>query len=699
MSHQQVEIQFNGKPLTIETGKMARQADGAVVITYGETKVLCTVVSARKMREGQDFFPLTVNYQEKFYAGGKIPGSFFRRERGTTERETLICRLIDRPMRPLFPKGYMFETQIMPTVISADMVNDPDTLAMVAASACVAISDIPFAGPIAAVRVGRVDGQLVANPTLEQIKLSDLEIVVSGSRDAVMMVEGEAEFLSETEMLDAIFFGHESLQPLIDMQIKLAELVGNTKREFALPAIDAELEAKITALAEPKIVEAVNIRTKQERYAALADNRTAIKQQLAAEFEGREGEISTILGKLEKKVVRRVVTRDRIRIDGRDMTTIRPITCETGLLPRAHGSALFTRGETQALVAATLGTSTDEQRMDNVQGMEFKKFLLHYNFPPFCVGETSMRLFPGRREIGHGYLAERSAAKILPKHDDFPYTIRIVSDVLESNGSSSMASVCGASMALMDAGVPVSRPIAGIAMGLIKEGDDVAVLSDILGDEDHLGDMDFKVTGAAEGITALQMDIKITGVTKAIMQQALEQARAGRIHILGEMAKAIAAPRAELSKYAPRITTITVKPDQVRTVIGPGGKNVRAIIEATGCAIDIEDDGRINIASHDGEACQLAIKMIRNLTQEAEVGRFYRGTVRRIMEFGAFVEIYPGTDGLVHISELDKDRVRAVTDILKEGDEVVVKCIGIDKQGKIKLSRKEALDVELPAGL
>ncbi len=699
MAYQKVEIQFNGQPLTIETGKMARQADGAVVVTYGDTKVLCTVVSARKMREGQDFFPLTVNYQEKFYAGGKIPGSFFRRERGTTERETLICRLIDRPMRPLFPKGYMFETQVMPTVISADMVNDPDTLAMVAASACVAISDIPFAGPIAAVRVGRVDGQFVANPTLEQIKLSDLEIIVSGSRDAVMMVEGEADFLSETEMLEAIFFGHQSLQALITMQEQLAGLVGNTKREFALPGIDAELEAKVIALAEQKIVEAVSIRTKQERYAALADHRTAVKEQLAVEYEGRAGEISTILGKLEKKVVRRIVTKDRIRIDGRDMTTIRPISCEVGLLPRAHGSALFTRGETQALVAATLGTSSDEQRMDNVQGMEFKKFLLHYNFPPFCVGETSMRLFPGRREIGHGYLAERSTAKILPKHDDFPYTIRIVSDVLESNGSSSMASVCGASMALMDAGVPVSRPIAGIAMGLIKEGDDIAVLSDILGDEDHLGDMDFKVTGAAEGITALQMDIKISGVTKAIMQQALEQARAGRIHILGEMAKTIAAPRADLSKYAPRITTITVKPDQVRTVIGPGGKNVRAIIEATGCAIDIEDDGRINIASHDGEACQLAIKMIRNLTQEAEVGKFYRGTVRRIMEFGAFVEIYPGTDGLVHISELDTERVRAVTDLFKEGDEVVVKCIGIDKQGKIKLSRKEALGVALPAGL
>jgi polyribonucleotide nucleotidyltransferase len=570
---------------------------------------------------------------------------------------------------------------------------------MVAASACVEVSDIPFAGPIAAVRVGRVDGRFVANPTLEQIKQSDLEIVVAGSRDAVMMVEGEADFLSEEEMLDAIFFGHESLQPLIDLQIKLAELVGVEKRAFAKPEADAELLEKVTGLAEAKITAAMKIQSKQERYGTLDTIRAEVKEQLAADYEGREKEIGELIGKVEKKVLRQIVTRDRIRIDGRDMTTIRPISCEVGVLPRAHGSALFTRGETQALVAATLGTAIDEQRMDNVQGMEFKKFLLHYNFPPFSVGETSMRLFPGRREIGHGFLAERSTSKILPKHETFPYTTRVVSDVLESNGSSSMASVCGASMALMDAGVPVSKPIAGIAMGLVKDGDAVAVLSDILGDEDHLGDMDFKVTGAAEGVTALQMDIKISGVTKEIMRQALEQAREGRIHILGEMAKAIAAPRPELSKYAPRITTITVKPDQVRTVIGPGGKNVRAIIEATGCAIDIEDDGRINIASHDGEACKQAIKMIRNLTQEAEVGKFYRGTVRRIMEFGAFVEIFPGTDGLVHISELDKERVRAVTDILKEGDEVVVKCIGIDKQGKIKLSRKEALDAELPADL
>ncbi len=524
----------------------------------------------------------------------------------------------------------MFETQIMPSVISADMVNDPDTLAMVAASASVAVSDIPFEGPIAAVRVGRVNGEFVANPTNEQIEQSDVEIVISGSRDAVMMVEGESNFLSESEMLDAIFFGHEALQPLITLQEELAELVGKEKREFEAPQVDEELVAKVTELAEPKVIDAVKIQSKQERYAALADIRTEVKEALAGTFEDREDEISAALGSVEKTVVRRMVTKDRIRIDGRDMTTIRPISCEVGVLPRSHGSALFTRGETQALVAATLGTGTDEQRIDNVQGMEFKKFMLHYNFPPFCVGETSMRLFPGRREIGHGFLAERSAAQILPKHEDFPYTIRVVSDILESNGSSSMASVCGASLSLMDAGVPVSEAIAGIAMGLIKEGDDVAVLSDILGDEDHLGDMDFKVTGSAKGITALQMDIKITGVTKEIMIQALDQAREGRIHILGEMAKAIDAPRAELSEHAPQITSIKVKSDQVRTVIGSGGKNIRGIIDATGCAIDIEDDGTIKIASSDGLAAKQAIKMIRDLTQEPEVDKLYMGTVKKL---------------------------------------------------------------------
>ena len=696
MAYQKVEIEFNGQPLTIETGKMARQADGATVVTYGETKVLCTAVSAKQMREGQGFFPLTVNYGEKFYAGGKIPGSFFRREGKPTERETLICRLIDRPMRPLFPKGYLYETQIMPTVISVDRVNDPDTLAIVAASAAVEVSDIPFAGPIAGVRVGRVNSELIANPTLEQIAQSDLDIVVAGSKEAVIMVEGEAQFVSEDDMLEAVFFGHQAMQPLIDAQIQLRELAGKPKRSFEPPQTDPELEERVVALAEEKVRQGVAIQTKQERHAALEQVKEEVQAALAEEFEGRGGEISAVLGGIEKRVVRQMILRDKVRIDGRDMKTVRPISCEVGLLPRAHGSALFTRGETQALVAVALGTSVDEQRMDNVQGMEFKKFLLHYNFPPFCVGETSMRLFPGRREIGHGMLAERSASKILPAHDDFPYTIRIVSDILESNGSSSMASVCGSSLALMDAGVPVKEAVAGIAMGLIKEGEEVAVLTDILGDEDHLGDMDFKVTGTLKGVTALQMDIKITGVTRQIMKQALEQAREGRVHILDKMAEAIPASRQDLSPHAPRITTIYVKPDQVRTVIGSGGKNIRGIIEATGCTIDIEDDGRVNIASADGEACKQAIKMIRDLTQEAEVGKLYRGTVKKIMEFGAFVEIFPGTDGLVHVSELDKERVRNVSDILKEGDEVLVKCIGIDRQGKIKLSRKEALGQTLP---
>jgi polyribonucleotide nucleotidyltransferase len=697
-TYHQVTMQFNGQPLTIETGKMARQAHGAVIVTYGDTKVLCTVVSASKMREGQDFFPLTVNYQEKFYAAGKIPGSFFRRERGSSERETLICRLIDRPMRPLFPKGYMFETQIMPTVISADLINDPDTLAMVAASASVVISDIPFAGPIAAVRVGRVGGELIANPTREQMAASDLDIIVSGSKEAVMMVEGEADLISEDDMLEAIFFGHNALQPLIELQSKLQALVGVSKRAFEVAKADAELEAKLTPLAAERLKAASKIRSKQERYATIDQIKTEIKELMEVEYAGRGGEVSAILNSISKRALRQMVTKEKVRIDGRDMTTIRPIVSEVGNLPRTHGSALFTRGETQALVAATLGTSSDEQRMDNIQGMEFKKFMLHYNFPPFSVGETSMRLFPGRREIGHGYLAERSIAKVLPQHDAFPYTIRIVSDVLESNGSSSMASVCGASMALMDAGVPLTAPVAGIAMGLIKEGDDVAVLSDILGDEDHLGDMDFKVTGTATGIAALQMDIKITGVDRAIMKQALEQAKAGRIHILGKMAEAIATPRGDLSQYAPRITTIYVKSDQVRTVIGSGGKNIRGIIEATGCSIDIEDDGRINIASADGDACKKAIKMIRDLTQEAEVGKIYQGTVRKIMEFGAFVEIYPGTDGLVHVSELAHERVKNVSDVVSEGDSILVKCIGIDKQGKIKLSRKEALGKPESAG-
>jgi polyribonucleotide nucleotidyltransferase len=486
------------------------------------------------------------------------------------------------------------------------------------------------------------------------------------------------------------------MQPLIEVQKELRQLAGVDKREFSVAEIDPKLVARVTEIAEDKFREAAKIRAKQERYAAVSEIKQQVREALAAEFEEAGEAINDVLGAVQKRVVRQMIIDEQVRIDGRDMKTIRPITCEVGILPRAHGSALFTRGETQALVAAALGTSKDEQRMDNVQSLDFKKFMLHYNFPPFCVGETSMRLFPGRREIGHGHLAERSIAKVLPEHESFPYTIRVVSDILESNGSSSMASVCGSSMALMDAGVPVSQAVAGIAMGLIKEGNQVVILSDILGDEDHLGDMDFKVTGTSAGVTALQMDIKISGVDQAIMKQALEQAREGRLHILEKMAEAISAPRPELSPYAPRITTIYVKPDQVRTVIGSGGKNVRGIIEATGCAIDIEDDGKINIASNDGEACKLAIKMIRDLTQEAEVGKLYMGTVKKIMEFGAFVEIFPGTDGLVHISELAKERVRNVSDVVKEGDQVLVKCLDIDRQGKIKLSRKEALGETLP---
>lgn len=696
MAYHKVEIQFNGQPLTIETGKMARQADGATVITYGDTKILCTAVSAKQVKEGQGFFPLVVNYQEKFYAGGKIPGSFFRRERGATERETLISRLIDRPLRPLFPKGYLFDTQIMPTVVSVDLENDPDTLAVVGSSAALEISDIPFDGPIAAVRVGRLGGELIANPTHSQRAASDMDIIVAGSTEAIIMVEGEINALSEDEVLEAIFFGHRAMQPLIEVQKELRQLAGVPKREFSVPETDPKILARVTELAEDKLRAAAKIRAKQERYAAVSEIRQQVGEALAAEFEGAEEAISDIFGAVQKRVVRQMIIDEKVRIDGRDMKTIRPITCEVGILPRAHGSALFTRGETQALVAAALGTSKDEQRMDNVQFLDFKKFMLHYNFPPFCVGETSMRLFPGRREIGHGFLAERSISKVLPDHEAFPYTIRVVSDILESNGSSSMASVCGSSLALMDAGVPVSQAVAGIAMGLIKEREQVVILSDILGDEDHLGDMDFKVTGTAAGVTALQMDIKIGGVDQAIMKQALEQAREGRLHILGKMAEAIIAPRPDLSPYAPRITTIYVKPDQVRTVIGSGGKNVRSIIEATGCSIDIEDDGKINIASNDGNACKMAIKMIRDLTQEAEVGKLYMGTVKKIMEFGAFVEIFPGTDGLVHISELAKERVRNVSDVLKEGDKVLVKCLDIDRQGKIKLSRKEALGETLP---
>lgn len=691
-----VQAEIQGKTISIETGWMAKQASGSVVVRSGDSMVLVTAVAAKAAKEGQGFFPLTVNYQEKTYAGGKIPGGFFKREGRPSESETLTCRLIDRPIRPLFPEHFLNETQIMATVVSADRDNDTGILSIIGASAALTVSDIPFMGPIAGVRVGRVDGNFICNPTAEELEKSDIDIVVAGSKEAVMMVEGGANIVSEQVMLDAIFFGHEAIQPIIAAQEELQKIVGVPKREVVAPSQDEALKARVAEVALENIKSAVKIKTKADRKNRLAAIKEETIAALQADFEGREAEIADFLSDLEYQLVRENVAKDGERIDGRDTKTIRKITSEVGLLPRAHGSALFTRGETQSLVAATLGTSVDEQRIDSLYGESKKRFLLHYNFPPYSVGETSMRLAPGRREIGHGALAERALAKVLPSYDDFPYTIRIVSEILESNGSSSMASVCGGALSMMDAGIPLKAPVAGIAMGLIKEGDAVVILSDILGDEDHLGDMDFKVAGTAEGVTALQMDIKISGVSREIMKEALEQAREGRLHILDRMTEALSEPRKEMSPYAPRITTIYVKTDKIRDVIGSGGKNVRGITEATGVTIDIEDTGKINIASHDMAACEKAIKMIRDLTAEAEEGKLYMGTVKKVMDFGAFVEIFPGTDGLVHISELDTERVKTVTDVLREGDKVLVKCIGIDKQGKIKLSRKEALGSTLP---
>jgi len=690
-----VEVEFGGKPVTISTGKMAKQANGAVVVKSGDTVVLVTAVAQKEAKEGQDFFPLTVNYTEKAYAGGKIPGSFFKREGRPSDPETLTARLIDRPIRPLFPDNFLNDTQVMATVVSADRDHDPRILSMLGASAALEVSDIPFQGPVAGVKVGRVDGRLICNPTAEELEQSDMDIVVAASRDAIIMVEGEACFVSEEDMLDAIFFGHAAIQPVLDAQERLRQLAGVPKREVVSAAVDDALLARVRELASDRIAAAVRIKSKQERHKQIDLVTTETVEALASEFEGSEKQIRSCLGDLEYDCVRADVINTGVRIDGRDTTTIRPITTEAGLLPRTHGSALFTRGETQALVVTTLGTSNDEQRMDSLYGEYRKQFMLHYNFPPFSVGETSFRLAPGRREIGHGMLAERALSAVLPKHDDFPYTIRVVSETLESNGSSSMAAVCGGCLSLMDAGVPIAAPVAGIAMGLIKEGESIVVLSDILGDEDHLGDMDFKVAGTADGITALQMDIKIGGVTREIMQKALHQAHEGRIHILAKMADTLAAPRAEMSSFAPRITTIWVKTDKIRDVIGTGGKNIRNITETTGVTVDIEDSGRINIASASKEACDLAIQMIRALTDEAEEGKLYMGTVKKIMDFGAFVEILPGTDGLVHISELDTKRVKTVTDILNEGDRVLVKCIGVDKNGKVKLSRKEALGLNL----
>jgi polyribonucleotide nucleotidyltransferase len=690
--HIKESVQFGGKELSIETGKLAKQADGAVVVRYGDTMVLVTAVANRSARD-VDFLPLTVEYTEKTASAGKIPGGYFKREGRPTEQEILTCRLIDRPSRPLFPKGWRFESQVIATVLSYDKENPSDVLAMTGAAAALHLSDIPWAGPYAAIRVGREkegDKKFIVNPTFAQREQSDLDMVVAASREAIVMVEGGAGQLPEDTIIDALLFAHSSVQPVLDLIEKMRAAVGKPKREFTPPKKDEAIAERAKAYAGP-LREAMNTREKHARYAAIHAVEERAVAEMKVDFAGKEKELAGAVGDVYKKMVRAMVVDEKVRIDGRKTTDIRNIACEVGILPRTHGSGLFTRGETQALVTTTLGTAQDVQRIDSLLGDVTKRFMLHYNFPPFSTGEAKMMRSASRREIGHGHLAERSLARVLPAFEDFPYTIRIVSEVLESNGSSSMASVCGGTLSLMDAGVPIHAPVAGIAMGLIKEGEKVAILSDILGDEDHLGDMDFKVTGTQKGVTAIQMDIKVSGLSREILQTALHQAKEGRLHILAEMAKALAAPREELSKHAPRIFTLTIKPDRIRDVIGPGGKMIRAIIEQTGVAIDVEDDGTISIASSDDASAKKAIDIIKGLTTEPEVGEFYMGVVRRIVDFGAFVEILPGTDGLVHVSELDEKRVNKVTDVIKEGEEVLVKVISIDRQGKIRLSRKEAL--------
>ncbi len=695
MPHQ-LTTEVNGKTLSIETGRVAKQATGAVWVQYGETIVLVTVVSTQDVREGIDFLPLTVDYKEMAYAAGRIPGSFFRREIGRPgEKETLTSRLIDRPLRPLFPKDYFYETQVIATVLSVDQENDPDILAIIGASAALEISDIPFQGPIAGIRVGRIEGELVLNPTSSQLKDSDFNIIVAGTQEAVVMVEGWARMTSEEDLVRAIFYGHQGMQGILEMQKKLAQLVGPKKRTWTGTPVNEELTARMTAAAAPAVAEALTLSGKMERHERMREILLDLQQQFGEDPTHRPL-IRKIFENLERDTVRRMIVKEKKRIDGRKFNEVRPISCEVGVLPRTHGSALFTRGETQVLAVATLGTSSDEQRIDSLIGETFKSFMLHYNFPPFSVGEARMLRGPGRREIGHGALAERSLLQVLPSNDTFPYTIRIVSEVLESNGSSSMATVCGGSLSLMDAGVPITAQVAGIAMGLIMEEEEVIILTDILGDEDHSGDMDFKVTGTVEGVTGLQMDIKVQGVNQDIMGRALEQAREARLSILALMEKTIAQPRTSLSDYAPKITTIDINPEKIREVIGPGGKVIRAIVSETGAKIEVEDSGRVIIASPDGKSSERAIAMIMEIVQEVEIGRLYMGKVKKIMDFGAFVEVLPGTEGLIHISQLDNHRVNKVTDVLQEGDEVLVKVLEMDKQGKIRLSRKAALGQSLP---
>ncbi len=696
--YKKIEMEFYGRPLSIETGRWAKQASGAAVVSYGETVVLVTAVASTSAREGIDFFPLTVDYQERTYAAGKIPGGFIKREGRPSNHEILISRLTDRAIRPLFPKGFGCETQLVASVLSVDRENDADSLSLIGASAALHVSDIPFRGPIAGVRIGRLNGTLVVNPTLSQIEDSDISLFVAAGRDAIIMVEGGARVVPEEEMLEALFLAQEAVAPVLDAQDELARVAGKPKRSFETPSPDTGLIDRVNQVATSKLEQALFIPAKHERADAIQAAEGEVVSALVEEYQGREKDVAGAFEDLTSTLLRTAVVQDNRRVDGRGLADIRPIACEVGVLPRTHGSAVFTRGETQALVVTTLGTASDEQRVDSLTGEHSKRFMLHYNFPPFSVGEVRPMRNPGRREIGHGTLAERALSAVQPSAAEFPYTVRIVSEILESNGSSSMASVCGGTLALMDAGVPITAPVAGIAMGLIKEGEEVRILSDILGDEDHLGDMDFKVTGTTEGITALQMDIKISGVTREIMRQALYQAREGRLHILNEMVRALEAPRTVVAASAPRIHLIKVNPDKIRDIIGPGGKMIRSIVEETTAKIDVEDDGTVCIAAPDTESLEKALSKIERITAEAVIGQVYTGLVKKVVDFGAFVEILPGRDGLVHISQLSDERVRRVTDVVNEGDEIPVKVLEIDRQGKIRLSHKDALDEQQRAG-
>ena len=686
-----VELEVGGRLLRLEYGRMARQADGAVLASYADTVVLATAVASKTAKPETDFLPLTVNYQEKAYAAGKIPGGYFRREGAPSEKEVLTSRLIDRPIRPLFPEGFFYETQVIVSVLSVDQTLTSDVVGITAASAALAVSDIPFGGPLAGIKIGRVDGKFVVNPDLKTLDDSDLNLVVAGTKDAVMMVESGANNLPESTMIEAIELAHEEIKKIVAQVDQLQGLVGPTKRQVQVETIEPELETGVKARVASPIREAILIPNKTARQEKLDEILQGAIQEIASEDPDQERQVKIVFHDLEYSEVRKMILESQSRADGRGPGDIRPITCEVGVLPRTHGSALFTRGETQSLAVATLGTSDDEQRIDALEGEYFRAFMLHYNFPPFSVGEARPLRSPGRREVGHGKLAERALASVIPSKEDFPYTIRIVSDILESNGSSSMATVCGGTLALMDAGVPIKEPVAGIAMGLIMEGDQVVILSDILGLEDHLGDMDFKVTGTKDGITALQMDIKIAGITPDLMRQALEQARVGRLHILEKMAEALSSPRADLAPYAPRIFNFQIKPDKIRDIIGPGGKVIRNIIAECGVKINVDDSGMVTIASNDESSAEKAREMIDRLVEEVEPGKIYLGTVRKIVDFGAFVEILPNVDGLVHISQLAPHRVKSVADEISEGEQVLVKVLEIDRQGKIRLSRKDAM--------